>query len=132
MNQLLDEITNDLLIPIWQGLDSDYKRKYSMKIWEQFENNLKSASYTNQLPKFLQKITSRLPVQIAEVNAEKTRAICESGEDTLILKAIRENTALLVLKVRVANEERREKFGKTKFEKINVSETLGLFEGENN
>lgn len=124
MSENFDEITNDLLIPIWQGLDPDYKRKYSMKIWDQFQNNLLSAAYTNNLSKFLQKITARLPVQISETNTEKVRAICESSADGEILKAIRENTALLVLKVRVANEERKEK--------INLSKTLGIEKGKNN
>lgn len=131
MNQLFDEITDNLLTPIWQGLDSDYKRKYSMKIWEQFQNNLLSAAYTNNTSKFLQKITMRLPVQISEANAEKVKIICESENSNEILKAIRENAALLVLKVRVGNEERKEKFEKSKTNKIDAAETLGLFTGEN-
>jgi hypothetical protein len=129
--ELFDEITADLLTPLWLGLDADYKRKYSMKIWEQFQNNLLSAAYTADLGRFLQKITSRLPVQVSEANAGRVQAICESGRDDEILKAIRENTALLVLKTRVANEERKEKRENTTEARINVPETLGLFTGEN-
>lgn len=105
-----ERLVSDLLTPLWQGISPDYKRQYARNIWGQFEDNIRSAAYTAQLSKFLEKITLRLNIDIRQEYVEQVAAVINCGEDRAVLKSLREETALLVLLVRAANEERREKY----------------------
>jgi hypothetical protein len=106
-----DEIlVQDLLIPLWDGVSTDYKRQYSYSVWNQFEDNLRSAAYTAQLSKFLEKITQRLNITLRTEYVARVAAVINCGEDKTLLKSLREETALLVLLVRVANEERHDRY----------------------
>jgi hypothetical protein len=105
-----EEIANNLLTPIWRGIPSDYKRKYARNIWTQFESNLKSAANTASLSKFFQRLTQRLAVEITTKDCEIVMTFIQNQDDRTVLKALREETALLVLFVRVANEERKAEF----------------------
>lgn len=62
----LETIATKLLTPLWRGLESDYKRRYAVKIWQQFESNIRSASYTNDVSRFMQLITMRLPISVRD------------------------------------------------------------------
>lgn len=105
-----DRLVTDLLTPLWQGISPDYKRQYARTIWNQLEDNIRSAAYTSQLSKFLEKITLRLNIDIRQEYVERVAAVINCGDDKAVLKSLREETALLVLLVRVANEARREKY----------------------
>lgn len=104
-----EELAERLLTPLWRGIDPDYKRKYARSIWPQFEDNLRSAAYTAKLSTFLAKITTRLAVEIRGEDAESVAAVIQSGNDKVLLKMLRDETTLLVLLVRVANDERKAK-----------------------
>lgn len=106
-----EQLATDLLTPLWRGISPDYKRKYARSIWQQFEDNLRSAAYTGQLSTFYAKIVQRLDVMIHKEDTEKVVAILHS-EDKAKLKMLRDETTLLVLLVRVANEERKVKLVK--------------------
>lgn len=112
-----EELTDRLLTPLWRGMSADYKRKYARTIWIQFEDNLRSAAYTGQLSTFLAKITTRLAIEIHREDAEAVTHVVTCPDEKAILKMLRDETALLVLLVRVANEERKAKFAKPKKEK---------------
>lgn len=105
-----DELAESLIAPLWRGISNDYKRKYSLKIWQQFEDNLRSAAYTSRASEFLSRITTRLGIEIAAADVKKVADTINSGADKQILKMLREDSSLLVLLVRVANEEKKEKF----------------------
>ena len=105
-----ERLVRDLLTPLWQGVSPDYKRQYARTIWNQFEDNIRSAAYTAQLSKFLEKITLRLHIAIRQEQVGGVAAVINGGEDRETLKMLREEAALLVLLVRVANEERRERY----------------------
>jgi hypothetical protein len=68
-----------------------------------------SAAYTSHLGRFINSLCGRLDATIGR-NAEE-RALAEvilnSGQDRLLLRLLREETTLLILMVRVANQERR-------------------------
>lgn len=104
-----EELAERLLTPLWRGIDTDYKRKYARGIWTQWEDNIRSAAYTAKLSTFLSKITIRLAIEIHKDDTESVSRVIQSGEDKAILKMLRDETTLLVLLVRVANEERKEK-----------------------
>ena len=104
-----EQLATDLLTPLWRGISPDYKKRYVYGIWAQFEDNLRSAAYTAKLSIFLAKIIQRLGITIYVDDIEKVTAVIQCGDDKAVLKMLRDETALLVLLVRVANEERKEK-----------------------
>lgn len=102
----------DLLTGIWRMIPAEYKSRYRMSIWQQFEDRVRSAAYTNSLGKFVNSLCSSLQAAPG-ANAEervKLEAILNSGHDRELLKLLREQTTLIVLMVRVANQERRDAF----------------------
>ena len=103
-----EDIAEKLLTPLWRGIDAGYKQKYSLTIWQQFEENIKSSAYTSDAAKFLSGITQRMGVTIYSEHLDDVTGIINAGEDRALLKMMRDDTTLLVLLVRVANEERRE------------------------
>lgn len=105
----------ELLAIIWRGIPSDYKARYRMSIWQQFEDNIRSAAYTSSLGRFVNTLCQKLQANIGR-NAgdrETAQTILNSGDDRTLLKLMRDETTLLVLIVRVANQERREEWEKT-------------------
>lgn len=107
-----EQLATDLLTPLWRGISPDYKRRYVFSVWPQFEDNLRSAAYTARLSTFLAKITQRLGIIIFTADAEKVALVIQCEEEKTVLRMLREETTLLVLLVRVANEERKEKYEK--------------------
>lgn len=105
-------VAEQLVAPLWRGIPNDYKSKYIRNIWEQFENALKSAAYTARTSDFLSKITNRLRVGFAGAKDLKsvTAIISDLSHEKQLLKMLRDDATLLVLLVRVANEEKRELF----------------------
>ena len=109
----------DLLTAIWQGIPGDYKSKYRMNIWEQFENQVRSAAYTSSLGKFVNSICLKLNASVRpEAGIEE---ILNSGSDRAMLKLLRDETTLIVLMVRIANQERREEWEKLHTAEIEIS-----------
>jgi hypothetical protein len=99
-----------LLMAIWRGVPSDYKSRYRRSIWQQFEDNVRAASYTSNLGKFVNSICSKLGAQIKSEDSAAAEAILNGGDDRALLKLMREETTLLVLMVRVVNQERQERW----------------------
>jgi hypothetical protein len=100
----------ELLGIVWRGVPSDYKSRYRMSIWQQFEDNIRSAAYTSNLGKFLNSLCLRLSANIGRNGDDRAQAdaILQEADATAMLKLLREETALLVLMVRVANQKQRE------------------------
>lgn len=83
-----------------------------MTIWTQFENQVRSAAYTNNLAKFINQLCLKLnadPGKNADDRAEVER-IANAGNDRAILKLLRDETTLIVLMVRVANQEKSDEW----------------------
>ena len=100
----------DLLEIVWRGIPADYKSRYRMSIWQQFEDNIRSAAYTSNLGKFLNSLCLKLGVDVGRNSEDRARAdaILQKADARAMLKLLREETTLLVLTARVANQERRE------------------------
>lgn len=107
-----EEIATHLLTPLWRGIPAEYKRKYARNIWEQLENNIRSAAYTARSADFLSRITTRLGITINSGDVQQVTETVGNGQDRALLKMLRDDTTLLVLLVRADNEERKEKFKK--------------------
>ena len=108
----LEEMVATLLKMIWRGIPSDYKSRYRMTIWEQFENEIRAAAYTSSLGKFVSRLCLRLGATIGRTDSERavSEQILRDIDDRVALKMLREQTTLLVLMVRVDNQEKREEW----------------------
>ena len=106
----LHETAASLLEIIWRGVPRDYKSRYRMSIWQQFEDNIRSAAYTSNLGKFINSLCMKLGATLGRNASERGRVetILNGGQDRELLKLMREETTLLVLMVRVRTQERRE------------------------
>lgn len=103
------QMAMELLWIVWRGIGSTYKSRYRQTIWEQFENTVRAAAYTNNLGKFINSLCSKLDVQIRGTQEIAiAEQILNSGNDKALLKLFRDETTLIVLMVRVRNQERRE------------------------
>jgi hypothetical protein len=77
-----------------------------------------SAAYTSRLGKFVNSVCSSLNIEIGAGERKKERQeyqgvaeqILNSGNDKDLLKLLRDETKLLVLMVRVRNQERQEEW----------------------
>lgn len=76
-----EELALQLITPLWRGVNPEYKRKYARSIWQQYEDNLRSAAYTAKLSTFLAKITARLSIQIHKEETESITTVIKSGDD---------------------------------------------------
>lgn len=119
-----------LLATIWRGIPADYKSRYRRNIWEQFENNVRSAAYTSNLGKFVSSICAKMQAKVGKTGEERENAevILNSGNDRALLKLLREETTLLVLMVRVANQARQEEW-KAHQEELSATETASDLPG---
>ena len=128
----LHERLAEMLALIWRGIGASYKSRYRMTIWQQFEDQIRSAAYTSNLSKFVSSLCFKLNADIG-TNAEHRARFDElfrqlslgtpGGEPQQrpALKLLREETTLLVLMIRVANQERREAW--------EASQAENLFDG---
>jgi len=114
----------NLLTAIWRGISGEYKSRYRFSIWQQFEDNVRSAAYTNNLGKFVDGLCLKLGAQIGGGDVGSVEQILNSGNDRALLKIMREETTLAVLMVRVANQERQEERKKKRAEREAEEEVM--------
>lgn len=108
MTEIHDRATT-LLGAIWRGIPPDYKARYKFGIWQQFENQVRSAAYTTSLSLFLSRICSRLQVSLHEPDLPQVRAVVAGGGDRDVLRVLRDESAYCVTVVRINNDERKER-----------------------
>ena len=101
------QIAAQLLTPIWKAISADYKAKYARNIWQQFEDNVRAAAYTQNLSKFYSRLCSRLGTEIQSADVEAVRDVLALGRDRELLRLMRDEAATVVLLVRVENEKRK-------------------------
>lgn len=104
------ETAQALLVPIWRGTSGEMKSKYRRTIWEQFENNIKSAAYTGTLSQCINQLCLRLRVNLRADDLATISAIVHSGQDRELLKLFRNEATTCVLLVRLENERRKEEW----------------------
>lgn len=109
MDQALREQAAQLLGLIWRGTPADYKSRYRRTIWQQFEDQVRSAAYTGNLGRMVNSLCLRLGATLG-TNAEdreQAGAMLAVADERALLKLLREETTLIVLMVRIANQERQ-------------------------
>lgn len=110
MDSVMQAQAAGLLAAIWRGIPNSYKSRYRRTIWQQFEDNIRSAAYTNSLGKFINNLCLALGVEIAGRDVETINGLLRDTNDRALLKLLRDETTLLVLMVRVENQARREEW----------------------
>lgn len=103
----------DLAWALWRGMSADYKRRYAMVVWDQFRDRLAGeAMSTSNLGQYVNSLCSKLGVvRLGESDdLDRINEILNSGQDREILRTMREETALVVVKVRLLNEKRKEEW----------------------
>lgn len=131
MNEMHQQAA-DLLGLIWKGTPADYKSRYRRTIWQQFEDQVRSAAYTSNVGKFLSSLCLKLGAELG-TNAEdreRASAVLAGIDGRDLLRTLREETTLIVLMVRVANQERQEAVKARMAEEQRIEEDLKLFEEE--
>ena len=96
---------------LWRGMDPDYKRKYARVIWDQFQARLAGEAQTcATLGEYVNALSDKLGVQALGLTEDLDilDSTLNSGKDREILRMMREETALIVVKVRLMNELYRE------------------------
>ncbi len=108
----MHEQAADLLEILWRGIPADYKSRYRMSIWQQLEDQVRSAAYTSSLPRFISSICLKLQANLGRNQADRARIqeILNAGQDQPLLKLMRDETTVVVLMVRLRNQERRERW----------------------
>ena len=98
------------LVDIWSQIDWDkVTGTRAMGIWDEFISKVKaSATTTNQYDKFVEKLCRKM-----DVRSLKYKNISEISEQTdefknAVLKAFREKTQMIVLRLRLNNQVRKE------------------------
>lgn len=104
------DVAEKLLFSLFRSLDSDYKKKYLKNIWEQFESNVRQAAYTSKLSKFLENITSQIPIVPMQKYGADIAGVIGSGMDKTVLTWLRDETTYLLLLTRMLNEKRKAEF----------------------
>lgn len=106
------EMAKALLVPVWRGIPAGYKSRYRARIWQQFEDNIRSAAYTATLSRFISNLCSRLGTKIRAEDVATVQEIVHSGQDRTLLKLLRDEATTCVLLVRVENEARKAEWAK--------------------
>ena len=106
----------DLLWAVWTEIDPEYKSKYRQNIWEQVETTIAAcARMTTNLDKFLSAVCGKLSVAVPgkeEGDCLQVALILQGqyADPDAILQVIREYPQVVVLKVRVMNDERKREY----------------------
>lgn len=101
----------NLLMILHRSMDWDVWGSKRLKYWDVFQENVAAAAYTNSLAKWLDRFCQRMSVTTPGRNdgdRDALNAILNSGHDKALLKVLRDETQLLVLSVRVAQQEKKE------------------------
>lgn len=105
-----EEIAESLLWPIWRGMPDAYKMKYARSIWQQFENNIRSAAYTSSPALFFERICRRLGAEIRADDIATVTTALAVGDPSSLLRSLREEATLLTLLCRLKNQDRKEEY----------------------
>lgn len=105
-----EQIADDFLWSLWASIDKDYKAKYKKNIWEQFENAIRSSTYTSSLKGFLELFSKKIPTIILQKYIKKVVAVVESKQDRYVLQMLRQESTYLSMLVRLANEKKKEEY----------------------
>jgi len=106
--QLQEKLRSDavtIITSIWHGINWDsVSSRRRMKIYEEYQQKIKSAARTGKLSQFIEKLAEKMDSTVSGVDASEVLKIVREVEsndyDLEILDILRSETALLVLMMR--------------------------------
>ena len=103
----------NLISTVWRGISWDgVSSRRRMKIYEEYENKIKSASMTGKVSIFLNKVCEKMDSNISGADAPKVLEVIRDIEaqdlDLELLDILRSESALIILLMREANDELKE------------------------
>ncbi len=111
--QLQEKLRQDavtIITSIWRGIDwESVSSRRRMKIYEEYQNKIKSAARTGKLSNFVEKLAEKMNGTVSGADAPEVLKIVKEVEsydhDLEILDILRSETALLILLMREAQGE---------------------------
>ncbi len=104
------QIAQEFLFPLWQCVDSEFKSKNKMHIWEYFENFVKTSSTMPDLAGFLEELKKLIPFNWLHKFENQIRNFIIQEDNEKVLEILQENTALCILFTRQCNEVKKQDF----------------------
>jgi hypothetical protein len=106
--QLQEKLRQDavtIISAVWRGIEWDsVSSRRRMKIYEEYQNKIKSATRIGKLSQFIEKLTEKIDSTISGADMSNILRIIKEVEtndhDLEILDILRSETALLVLMMR--------------------------------
>ncbi|MEG2985474.1 MAG: hypothetical protein RR835_12290 [Peptostreptococcaceae bacterium] len=121
----IENMAIDTLTEIWSQIDWDkVTGQRAIGIWDEFSSKVKASSMTtNSYEKFVEKLCRKMDVR--SLRFVMISDISTQGEDVKreILKLLREQTQIIVLKLRLNNQIRKEQQAKEKETKLKQDKT---------
>lgn len=102
-----------LALILWRRMDPAYKQLYRRTIWDQFESSLRGAARTSPTLRGWWE-TAKRRLAAGTPTTEEAAVVVDAlaaGEDSAVLHALRAETALVVVQVRVLEQQRKEDEG---------------------
>jgi len=111
--QLQEKLRNDavmIITSVWHGINWDsVSSRRRMKIYEEYQQKIKSAARTGKLSQFIEKLAEKMDSTVSGADALEVLKIVREVEnndyDLEILDILRSETSLLILIMRDAQGE---------------------------
>jgi len=111
--QLQEKLRNDavtIITSIWHGINWDsVSSRRRMKIYEEYQQKIKSAARTGKLSQFIEKLAEKMDSTVSGADAPDVLKIVREVEnndyDLEILDILRSETSLLILIMRDVQDE---------------------------
>lgn len=111
--QLLEKLRASavsIITSVWRGIDWDsVSSRRRMKVYEEYQNKIKSAARTGTLSHFIEKLAEKMNSTVSGTDAPEVLSIVKEVEkddyDLEILDILRSETTLLILLMREAQGE---------------------------
>lgn len=110
LQEMLRASAVSIITSVWRGIDWDsVSSRRRMKIYEEYQNKIKSAARTGTLSHFIEKLAEKMDSTVSGADAPEVLRIVKEVEkedyDLEILDILRSETALLILLMREAQGE---------------------------
>lgn len=118
LSEQLRQNAVSLVSVVWHGINfNNINSRRRMKIYEEYENKIKSASMTGKISIFLNKLCEKMDSNISDADAPKVLEVIRGIEaqdlDLELLDILRSESAYIILLMREANNELKEKSKQT-------------------
>ena len=103
------EHARDLILEVWRSVDWDgVSGSRRMGIYDEFQAKVQSAAMTSSLGKFVERLARKMGVR--SLNNTRADGILRECDHATVLDLLRTETSMIVIMMRVWQEEHRQEF----------------------